>query len=342
MVKAKRLQKGDKVAIVSLSSGILGEELVKLNLDLGTKGLKEFGLEPVFMLNSLKGIGLKGIEYLANHLMIHNLGLTAYYGPAFITDLGEIAQDMLSCNKEHFLKYLKGNGELETIKPSPAWYEERTDFSLDALGTDRASHPDKKGFELLQGDNIFSGKLLGGCIESLGDILSGQRYADEAETCAKYNLSPIKLIGRAKYFTTLDLTSGYWQIPMSTNSKEKTAFISNHGLYQFNVMPFGLTNAPSSFQRLMDEVLHPILDRYVAVYLDGQIICSITLADLLQHLQHVFTLLQKYHLKVKLKKCSLVQSQLTYLGFKISGQGKQPDSEKLETIQNLTPCRKKA
>lgn len=57
-----------------------------------------------------------------------------------------------------------------------------------------------------------------------------------------------------QYFTTLELTSGYWQVPMGPASKEKTTFVSNHGIFEFNVMPFGLTNAPSSFQRLMDEV----------------------------------------------------------------------------------------
>lgn len=250
MIKAKRLKQGDKVAIVSLSSGLLGEDFVKHNLELGTKRLKDFGLEPVFMPNSLKGIedlkehpearaqdlkdafaddSIKGIicaiggddtyrllPYLledknfienvknhpklftgfsdttVNHLMFHNLGLTTYYGPSFITDLGEMATDMLPYNKEYFLKYIEGNGTLDTIKSSPIWYEDRIDFSEDALGTDRVSHIDTKGFELLQGDAVFSGKLLGGCLESLGDILAGERYTDEVEVCAKYNLFPNK------------------------------------------------------------------------------------------------------------------------------------------------------
>lgn len=249
MKKAKPWKKGDKVAIVSLSSGMLGEEFCAHNIEIGIKRLKEFGLEPVFMKNALKGIeflekhpearaadlkdafrddSIKGIicaiggddtyrllPYLMedaefvelvqknpkiftgfsdttiNHLMFYKLGLTTYYGPCFICDLGEIASEMLPYTKKAFQGYLAGN-EVKEIVSSEIWYEEREDFSREAMGTERISHKEERGFELLQGTGNFQGRLLGGCAESLYDILSQNRYEDEKEICEKYGIFPNK------------------------------------------------------------------------------------------------------------------------------------------------------
>ena len=88
----------------------------------------------------------------------------------------------------------------------------------------------------------------------------------------------------ADWFTTLDLTSGYWQVEMNEAGKEKTAFIIHKGLYEFNVMPFGLCNAPRTFQRLMNFVLQDFLGKFVAVYLDDIILYSKTFE---QHIDHL-------------------------------------------------------
>ena len=85
-------------------------------------------------------------------------------------------------------------------------------------------------------------------------------------------------LGQSKYFTTLDLASGYWQIRVAPNSRDKTAFVTPHGLFQFRVMPFGLTNAPAVFQRLMQSVLmglNPVDGRhFVSVYIDDILVYS--------------------------------------------------------------------
>ena len=96
-------------------------------------------------------------------------------------------------------------------------------------------------------------------------------------------------LGRAKYFTTLDLESGYWQVRAHPNSKEKTAFVTHHSLYEFNVMPFGLKNAPAVFQRLMHLVLQDLSpdednSDFVSGYIDDIIIFSGTLPEHLEHL----------------------------------------------------------
>ena len=95
-------------------------------------------------------------------------------------------------------------------------------------------------------------------------------------------------LGGATWFTSLDLASGYWQVEMNLNDKEKTAFVTQFGTFQFTVMPFGLCNAPATFQRLMDEVLQDFLWKFVVVYLDDLNIYLRTFNEHLKHLRIVF------------------------------------------------------
>ena len=143
-------------------------------------------------------------------------------------------------------------------------------------------------------------------------------------------------LGQAKFFTSLDLKSGYWQVLMDENDKEKTAFACHRGLFQFNVMPFGLTAAPAIFQELMAKVLQG-LDRFTTAYLDDILIYSATFEDHLKHIQAVFDRLRDHCLKLKLKKCSFMKSETNYLGFVISENGVTPDSRKVEVIRSLPP-----
>ena len=103
-------------------------------------------------------------------------------------------------------------------------------------------------------------------------------------------------LGKAKWFTSLDLTSGYWQVQVKEEDKEKTAFITKYSLYEFNVMPFGLCNAPSTFQRLMDIVLSSVLWKYAMVYIDDVNIYSESFEQHLEHLNEVFKLIKKANL----------------------------------------------
>jgi hypothetical protein len=114
----------------------------------------------------------------------------------------------------------------------------------------------------------------------------------------------IDKVGQAKFITTLDLAKGYWQVPMDTADKEKTAFSSLMGLYQFQVMPFGLSGAPATFQRMMDQVLRGT-EEAVGVYTDDIIVYSSNWSDHLQHLENVLRCLQVAGLTLKLKKCTI-------------------------------------
>ena len=92
----------------------------------------------------------------------------------------------------------------------------------------------------------------------------------------------------AKWFSTLDLISGYWQVEMSPADQQKTAFCTHEGLFKFQVMPFGLCNAPATFQRLMDMVLAGLQWKNCLVYLDDIIVIGKTFIDHLANLREVF------------------------------------------------------
>lgn len=124
-----------------------------------------------------------------NHLMFYKLGIGTFYGPTFVCDLAELDKEMLPYTKRAFLKYFEYHNE-DLIESSNVWYEERTDFSIDAVGKSRIEHLEEKGYEVLQGKGKFNGRLLGGCLESFYDILTNTRYDDEKAICEKYGIFP--------------------------------------------------------------------------------------------------------------------------------------------------------
>jgi hypothetical protein len=119
----------------------------------------------------------------------------------------------------------------------------------------------------------------------------------------------IEALYGARYFSTLDLISGYWQIEIDEADKHKTAFICELGLFEFNRMPFGLTNAPSTFQRAMNNIFRTILYKCVVVYLDDIIIYSKTFEDHLKHLAEVFSLLADAGMRLNRKKCEFFKKK---------------------------------
>jgi len=146
----------------------------------------------------------------------------------------------------------------------------------------------------------------------------------------------LALLGKSRYFTSLDLKSGYWQVSMDEKDKEKTAFTCNRGLFHFNVMPFGLMNAPAVFQELMNRVLEG-LGHFTTAYLDDIIIYSETEEEHLAHIQQVFDRLREHNLRLKLKKCSFLKEETNYLGFVINKHGIQPEQKKVDVIKSLAP-----
>lgn len=140
-------------------------------------------------------------------------------------------------------------------------------------------------------------------------------------------------LGRAQYFTTLDLASGYHQVEMHPNDIEKTAFSTERGHYEFLRMPFGLKNAPSTFQRLMDHILRGIEN--VFTYLDDVIIISTSLQEHVEKLKEVFDRLKTHNLKIQLDKSEFLQKHVNFLGHELTDQGLKPNKDKIKAVLNF-------
>lgn len=137
----------------------------------------------------------------------------------------------------------------------------------------------------------------------------------------------------AKWFTTLDLRSGYHNIPIKESDKDKTAFITRRGSWRYNVMPFGLTCAPSVFQRLMDLVLCGLTFEACMVYIDDIIIFSSDFETHISRLQQVFDRIRQAGLKLKASKCCLLQQKVEFLGHVVSANGLEVQEEKVSAVR---------
>lgn len=140
-------------------------------------------------------------------------------------------------------------------------------------------------------------------------------------------------LGNNKYFTTLDLASGFHQIPMAPKDIEKTAFSVNNGKYEFVRLPFGLKNAPSIFQRVMDDILREHIGKICHVYIDDIIIFGKTFEEHLENLKTILETLQNANFKIQPDKSEFLRTEVEFLGFIVSETGLKPNMKKVECIQ---------
>ncbi|XP_063041160.1 uncharacterized protein LOC134436063 [Engraulis encrasicolus] len=143
----------------------------------------------------------------------------------------------------------------------------------------------------------------------------------------------VDALGQARFLTTLDLTKGCWQVPLTPGSKKKTAFATPEGLYQYTRLPFGLHGAPATFQRLMDRVLAPH-KKYAAAFLDDVVIQSPDWDSHLARVQAVLNSLREAGLTANPKKCRLAFGETNYLGYTIGCGLVKPQEAKVKAIRD--------
>ena len=142
----------------------------------------------------------------------------------------------------------------------------------------------------------------------------------------------------ARFFSSMDLKSGFWQVQMLEKSRQYTAFtVGSLGMYEFLRMPYGLCNAPAMFQRLMQNCLGELNLTYALVYLDDMIVYSHTEEDHLCQLQAMFEHFHEHGLKLKPSKCSFLHRQITFLGHEISADSMKPGTLNLKGITEMAP-----
>ncbi|KAG1324234.1 hypothetical protein G6F57_014807 [Rhizopus arrhizus] len=143
-------------------------------------------------------------------------------------------------------------------------------------------------------------------------------------------------LGGAKFFTTMDMAFGYWQVPMAEDSIEKTGFVTKKGIYEFLVMPFGLTSAPSTFQAMMNSILGEYIGKFCLVFIDDVLIFGGD--SLTEHgalVEKVLIKCKEAGLKLKKKKCSWGQSSVSYLGHEVTSDGLKPSDHNVNKIVNF-------
>lgn len=140
-------------------------------------------------------------------------------------------------------------------------------------------------------------------------------------------------LGNCQYFTTLDLASGFYQVEMNAADVPKTAFNVEHGHFEFLRMPMGLKNSPSTFQRVMDNVLRELQNTICLVYLDDIIVFSTSLQEHIINLEKVFKKLRESNFKIQMDKSEFLKLETAYLGHVISKDGIKPNPDKISAIQ---------
>ena len=143
----------------------------------------------------------------------------------------------------------------------------------------------------------------------------------------------------ANFFTKIDLRTGFHQIKIHPDDREKTAFRTRFGSFEYTVLPMGLCNAPGTFMQLMNETFRDVLDRFVLAFLDDILVFSKTREEHVTHVREVLTRLRKQKLYAKLSKCQFFQQQVEFLGHQIGTNGLSVSQDKIDAVRDWPACK---
>lgn len=144
----------------------------------------------------------------------------------------------------------------------------------------------------------------------------------------------VEKLGGKRCFTGLDLSQGFYQIPVAKDSIHKTGFVTPEGHYEFLRMPFGLANSPAVFQRLMDRIFSSLRHDKVLPYIDDVLLPTVTEKEGLDLLRTVLGIIRDAGLTLNLEKCFFLQSKIDYLGYEISDEGIRPSNKNIVAVTN--------
>lgn len=140
---------------------------------------------------------------------------------------------------------------------------------------------------------------------------------------------------KVKFMSSLDLTHGYWQLPLSKESRKYTGFLHGTRSFQFKSLPFGLVTAVSAFTRCIDTILGPEFKDFTVCYLDDILIYSETFESHLEHLDRVLSKLREAGMTLRWDKCHFFRTELKYLGYCVNSSGVTPDPERVKAISDF-------
>ncbi|MCG7879345.1 MAG: RNase H-like domain-containing protein [Candidatus Thiodiazotropha endolucinida] len=210
----------------------------------------------------------------------------------------------------------------------PAMYEEVKQHLKDMLEAD-AIRPSESPFS----SNVVLVRKKDGSLRFCIDFRKlNSRTIRDAYTLPRIDDTIDTLMG-AKFFSKLDLRSGYWQVEMEEEDKKKTAFsVGSLGFYECNRMAFGLTNAPATFQRLMERCMGELNLKECLIFLDDILIFSDTFEEHIKRIQAVFSRLHEHGLKLKPSKCEFFKTSVKYLGHVVTENGVETDPDKIKAL----------
>lgn len=215
----------------------------------------------------------------------------------------------------------------------------------------RLSHHEREKVRNMVGEMLDAGVVKESVSEYASPILLVRKKDGSTRMCVDYRMlnsvtvkerypMPIiedeiaRLTGQA-CFITLDLASGYYQVPISEQSKHLTSFVTPDGQYEFNRMPFGLANAPAVFQRMMNSLLGSARFGKATAYIDDVLIFGKNPAECLERLEEVLLVMENANLTLNMAKCNFLCDKITYLGYEISADGVRPGEGKIVSVQNF-------